>query len=295
MSLSTNHILKGNELSKSDLTLLLQLANELKKDPLKYSGSLKGKHLAMIFDKPSLRTRMSFIVAMHDLGGKVVESVSAHRKSEEPEDQMRVLQGYCQAVMVRTHEDRLLERMGSVGSVPLINGLSNRYHPCQILADLQTLQNRFSCLSGLSLAYIGDGNNILHSLLLMLPKLGVKVHYSCPKNCQPDFEVLREADANYVKGFPSAGEAVKGCQAVYTDVWNSMGFNEKDDELFQEYQVNEELMKRASSDAIFLHCMPMVRGKEVSETLPDHSCSAIFEQSENRMHAQKALLYLLLA
>ena len=294
MKLSNNHILTGNELDAQELNDLLDLAISLRKDKSIASSLMKGKHLALLFEKPSLRTRFSFMAAMHQLGGDVIESVSQSRKSEEPEDQIRVIQGYCDAVMIRTYEDSVFERMKPFATIPIINGLSNLYHPCQALADLMTLKEKFNELKGLSIAYIGDGNNVLHSLLLIAPKLGINVHYSCPEGAEPDEGVLKlsksEKSNGLINAYVTPAEAVKGCDAVYTDVWTSMGFDKKNEDLFVGYQVNEQLMKLANSNAVVMHCMPMERGKEISETLPDQPCSVIFQQSENRMHVQKALL-----
>ncbi|MBA2653852.1 MAG: ornithine carbamoyltransferase [Gammaproteobacteria bacterium] len=298
MKLQSKHLLTGGELDNKELIYLLELANELKTNRYSYSTVLHQKHLALMFDKHSLRTRISFTLAMRELGGDIVESQNNNRKQEEPEDQMRVLQGYCDAVMIRTHADETINRMQTVASVPLINGLSNFYHPCQALADLMTLQEKFHQLKGLKIAFVGDGNNVLHSLLLMAPKLGVEVHYSCPVNYGPDPEILQEAHKNVGRGsitsFNNPMSAVKNCHAVYTDVWTSMGFEERNIESFEGFQVDEVLMAHAEPEALFMHCMPMNRGQEVSLTLPDQPCSVIFQQSENRLHVQKALLYQLL-
>lgn len=294
------HLITGEELSFGEITSLLTLAANLKK---KGNGDtlLQGKHLALLFEKPSLRTRFSFTIAMHELGGHVVESLSETRKKEEPEDVARVLEGYCDAIMVRTHSDEILSRMGQVSKIPIINGLSDLHHPCQILADLLTLQEVFGKLEGLKLTYIGDGNNILHSLLLLAPLIGVNLHYCCPKMCQPNEEIVKQASLRQAEGKGSITicstplGAAKEAHAVYTDVWTSMGFENKIDEsLFAGFQVNEQLMKHALPDAIFMHCLPMIRGKEVSQTLPDKPASVIFKQSENRLHIQKALLIALI-
>ncbi|MBS0359672.1 MAG: ornithine carbamoyltransferase [Proteobacteria bacterium] len=297
MKLSNKYLLSGDELSSSELNDLLELGVKLKRNRYKFSNVLCNKHLALIFDKPSLRTRMSFIVAMHELGGHIIESVVETRKSEEPEDQIRVLQGYCHAVMLRLHEDDAQKRMHTVATIPVINGLSELYHPCQTLADLMTLKEKFTSLQDLNICYLGDGNNILHSLLLMAPKIGVKVHYCCPNEYQPNADIVKHAKQKFPDAVIKHNDpesAVLNCQAVYTDVWTSMKFTEKNETAFEGFQVNESLMKKAAPDAVFMHCMPMLRGKEVSKTLPDQPCSVIFQQSENRMHMQKALLMALL-
>ena len=251
----------------------------------------------MLFDKPSLRTRLSFAIAMQELGGHVIESVSSTRKTETPEDQARVLNGYCHAVMVRTHEDSLLEKMSTVATVPIINGLSNLYHPCQILGDLLTLEEQFGQLNGLTVCYVGDGNNILHSLLLLAPQMGVNIHYACPPGRGPRDDILERSlsrtnkTTGHVQSFSTPIDAVKQVDAVYTDVWASMGFEDQAaDDLFSGYQVNESLLSYAHSRAVFMHCLPMERGKEVGYTLPDKPYSLIFQQSENRLHIQKSIL-----
>jgi ornithine carbamoyltransferase len=298
MSFQAKHLLSGAELSGQEIEHLMELSLELKKQRYCFSRVLYQKHLALMFDKPSLRTRMSFTVAMRELGGDVIESENSTRKFEEPEDQMRVLQGYCNAVMIRTHADDTLTRMQSVADIPIINGLSEMFHPCQSLADLMTLKEKFSDLVGLNLTYIGDGNNVLHSLLLMAPKLGINVRFCCPDKYGPDKEIVahakKQADKGSILECHNLVEAVTDAQAVYTDVWTSMGFEQRDLTDFEGMQVNEQLMALADPDAVFMHCMPMNRGQEVSDQLPDKSCSVIFQQSENRLHVQKALLYQLL-
>jgi ornithine carbamoyltransferase len=192
--------------------------------------------------------------------------------------------------------------MSQVSHIPIINGLSDLHHPCQILADLLTLQELFGSLQGLTLSYIGDGNNILHSLLLLAPALGVTIHYCCPETRGPDAGILATSLAKVktgtgqIRSFSEPKQAVKGAHAIYTDVWTSMGFEDKTAEhLFAGFQVNEALLAQADPQAVFMHCLPMERGKEVSETLPEHPQSVIFRQSENRLHVQKALLLHLLS
>lgn len=299
LKLNHKHLLTGEELSADEIHLLLHLARDFKKkrEEGDTKDILKGKHLALLFEKASLRTRFSFSVAMHELGGHVIESLGETRKKEDPEDVARVLEGYCHAIMIRTHSDEILKRMEKASKIPIINGLSDMHHPCQILADLLTLQEEFGTLEGLKVAYIGDGNNILHSLLLIAPLVGVHLHYCCPKTCEPNAEILKRAlmRAELTNGSITACStpiaAALEVHAIYTDVWASMGFENKTDEsLFKGFQVNEQLMEHALPKAVFMHCMPMIKGKEVSDTLPYKPASVIFKQSENRLHAQKAVL-----
>lgn len=305
MTLNNRHFLTGMELSKEELSGLLDLAETLRTERNlgTRNSPLAGKSLALLFEKPSLRTHVSFSVAMQELGGFVIDSFSYNRKKEEPEDVGRVLAGYCHAIMLRTHEHSILERMAAKTRVPVINGLSDTHHPCQILADLLTLKQSFNKLEGLKLAYIGDGNNILHSLLLLAPVLGVDLSYSCPRGYEPSALVVKQARARAVEcgGAVRAARdplsAVKGSNAIYTDVWTSMGFEKEENEretAFAGYQLNRELYTEAAKDALVMHCLPMVRGKEITDEMAEHDNSALFRQSENRLHVQKALLVSLL-
>lgn len=291
------HLLTGLELDNQEILQLLSLASQIKVQPKKYRSLLTNKNLAMIFEKPSLRTRMSFSLAIQELGGVVIESVNQTRKHEEPRDLIRVLNGYCDFVMVRTHEDVILQEMAAYAEIPLINGLSAGHHPCQVLADLLTLQEHFGSLSGLTLAYVGDGNNVLQSLLLMAPQLGVNINYCCPAQHQPNPMIVEQAlkqSPAMIHSYVTPQAAVENAHAIYTDVWTSMGFEQHADESnFKGFRVNEKLMACARPEAVFMHCMPMVRGKEVSTTLPDAPCALLFTQSENRLHVQKALLLFL--
>ena len=294
-TLSIQHLLTGNELSQQDIHHILLLATKMKQDPKLHANAFQNQCVAIIFEKPSLRTRFSFTAAISQLGAQAIESITSTRKSELPKDFIRVIQGYCSAMMIRTFDDGDLAEMKAYAKIPIINGLTDKFHPCQSLADLMTLQAVFGHVNGLKVAYIGDGNNVLHSLMLLANKVGVTIHYCCPTGHQPDADVLNMLEnQSLVKAFEHPNEAVLNCDAVYTDVWTSMGFKQKGESAFVDHQVNETLMAYANNNAVFMHCMPMERGKEVSETLPDAPCSVIFQQSENRMHVQKALLYLLM-
>jgi ornithine carbamoyltransferase len=306
------HLLTGEELTRTELLALLDQADDLRNEKLKNSGvsnrkDLLGRNLITLFEKPSLRTHLSFSIAIQELGGTAIESFSAHRKEEEPEDVARVIAGYGHAIMVRTFDQSIVERMASKSPVPIINGLTDSHHPCQILADLLTLKQKFGNgpegLKGTILTYIGDGNNILHSLLLLCPFVGVDVRYACPAGFQPDPEIVNRAKARALEGggsvtsFFDPKEAADGAHALYTDVWTSMGFEKEEaarEAAFRGYQINEELYALASPNALVMHCLPMVKGKEISETMAEHPNSVIFRQSENRLHAQKAVLLHLL-
>lgn len=304
-----NHLLTGEELIQTGgqgLKSVLELAESLKEDRKwgRLHADLKGKGLAILLEKPSFRTHFSFSLAMQELGGMVVESPSGGRKKEDPEDVARVLNGYCHGVVLRTFSQSILEKMAAYSKIPIINGLSDTHHPCQILADLLTLKQSFGELKGLSLTYIGDGNNILNSLLLLAPALGVEVRYACPQGYQPDPEILQRAVSRSkelpgsIQSFEDPSEAVRKTNAIYTDVWTSMGFEAEGadrEKAFQGYQLNSALYKLATPGAAIMHCLPMEKGKEITQEMVDHPSSVIFRQSENRLHAQKAVLLGLLS
>ncbi len=289
------HLITGHELNQYEIQGLLGLAEQLKADRSLYSDALSGQHIAILFEKPSLRTRLSFSVAINQLGGQIVESISQTRKKEEPKDLIRVVQGYCSAMMIRTFDTDDLMEMAHYASIPIINGLTDLFHPCQILADLMTLKENFGTVEDLKICYIGDGNNILHSLMIMATKLGITVNYCCPSGHEPKYSIWEYVEnKEKVKVFTDPKEAVTECHAIYADVWSSMGSKPSKESDFDGYQVNEELMSYALPNSIFMHCMPMNRGREVSDDLPDTNRSVIFQQSENRLHVQKSLLIHLL-
>lgn len=298
--LKTQHFLTGTELSQEELNDLLDLAIVLKNE--RRQSVLKNKTIGLLFEKPSLRTRVSFTVGVQELSGDVIEINSSLRKKETPAHTIKVLQGYLSGLMVRTFEHDILEEMAKNSKIPIINGLSDLHHPCQVLADLMTLKENFTNLKGLKVAYVGDGNNMLHSLLLLLPFLGVDLHYACPEEFQPFTNILKQAEKRSeignasIKKFSTAKEAVEGVHAIYTDVWSSMGFEksaqeeEKHLRKFEGYQVNSHLLSRANQNAVIMHCMPVNIGQEITEEMIDHPQSVLFQQSENRLHAQKALM-----
>ncbi len=290
------HLLTGKELNSTEIQQIIDLAIDIKNDPKKYREALLDKTLVMLFEKPSFRTRLSFSGAIQKMGGNIIESVGSTRKSEEPKDTIQVLNGYCDIVMLRTHEDLIFDEMAEFASIPIINGLSELYHPCQVMADMMSLYEVFGKLDGLTLAFTGDGNNVLNSLILMLPVMGAKVHYACPKGNEPKAAGFAETQQDYVHGFASAQEAAFGVDAIYTDVWTSMGFEDdvSDNSHFTEFQVNDALMKQAKPEAVFMHCMPMVRGQEVTDSVADSKASIIYRQAENRLYIQQAIMMFLL-
>jgi ornithine carbamoyltransferase len=299
------NLLTGEEFSQNEVLQLLQLAKHLKLERRKGVSrrDLAGKTLALLFEKPSFRTKLSFTIAMQELGGAVVESLSQSRKQEDPEDLARVLNGYCQGIVLRTHAQADLEKMAQASNFPVINGLSDTHHPCQVLSDLLTLQEQFGDLKGLNLTYVGDGNNILQSLLLLAPQMGIHLRYAVPEGYGPDELLLKRAlsrvqeSSGSIQSFLSPAEAARGTHALYTDVWTSMGFEEEKEirlAVFQKYQLNAELFSHAAPGAVIMHCLPMEKEKELTTEMANHSASVIFKQSENRLHLQKALLCTLL-
>lgn len=302
------HLLSLHDLSVQEVEDLLKLAIKLKSE-LK-SGKphelLKGKTLGMIFTKSSTRTRVSFEVGMHQLGGYPLFLSSNDiqlGRGETIYDTAQVLSRYLDGIMIRTFKQSDVEDLAKYGTIPIINGLTDLYHPCQILADLQTVYEYKGKLKGLKMAYIGDGNNVTHSLLHGCAKVGMDISVATPKQYQCLDEVVEEAkyDAKETGAkitiTNDAVEAIKDADVVYTDTWVSMGQEaekEKKVKEFDGYQVNEALVSHAKPDYMFLHCLPAYRGYEVTEGVIDGKNSAIFDEAENRLHAQKAVLVSLL-
>jgi ornithine carbamoyltransferase len=294
----TRHFLTGEELTAAELTSLLDRADFLKQDRWA-SAQLSGRSVALVFEKPSTRTRISFEVGVRELGGNPLvlrEGEMQLSRGESPRDTALVLSRFVHAIAVRTFKDELLEELAEHSSVPVINMLTDGHHPCQALADLQTLRERFGTLEGLKLAYVGDGNNVANSLMLLGATAGLQVAVATPGELAPDPAVVERAgDAVTVTTDPA--EAAAGAHALYTDVWVSMGDEagaERLRSLLAAYQLNEALLERARPDAIVLHCLPAHPGEEITEGLLYGERSAVFDQAENRLHAQKALLELLL-
>jgi ornithine carbamoyltransferase len=297
-----------SEWMPEDVSAVLELAVQVKSNKTcwKDRAPLKGKSVAMIFDKPSTRTRVSFEVGIAQLGGHALilerDSLQVGR-GETVEDTGQVLSQYVDAIIIRTYRQQMVEQLAASASVPVINALTDLYHPCQALADAQTLYEHKGKLAGLKLAYVGDGNNVLHSLMHVAALTGMHLSVSTPKGYEPLGAVWEEAQALVARTGGSLQfsydpfVAVQGADAVYTDVWASMGQEEEKEtrkKAFASYQVNEELMAVAKEDAIFLHCLPAYRGLEVTAEVLDGPQSVVFKQAENRLHAQKALLIALL-
>ena len=295
-----------NDWPAADVAALLERAASIKRAPRDFRGALAGKTLAMIFEKSSTRTRVSFEAGMFQLGGLGM-FLSARDlqlgRGEPIADTARVLSRYVDGIMARTFAHATVEGLAAHGSVPVINGLSDLLHPCQALADFLTVRERFGDVRGFPLCYVGDGNNVAHSLLLTGAKLGAHVTVVTPPGFEPQERVVLWAQATAretggrVRVTHSPEEGVAGARAVYTDVWASMGQEEEAAgraRAFEGYRVTARLFDAAAPDAIFLHCLPAHRGEEVEAAVIDSPASAVFDQAENRLHVQKALLVSLL-
>jgi ornithine carbamoyltransferase len=306
-SITTRDLVTGSELSAGQLRGLLQLATEVKAHPERFRGALSRRFLALLFEKPSLRTRVSFEIGMQSLGGgSIFLDYSASRlgERENVRDVARNLERWVHVIAARTYAQSTIEELAANAAIPVINGLSDRYHPCQILADFFTLEERFGSLRGLKLTYVGDGNNVCHSLLLAGARLGIHLRVATPAGYRPDPAIVTEArhaareTRARIELLTDPVEAVSGAQAVYTDAWASMGQEHEAAErakIFASYQVNEELLAHAVPEVVFLHCLPAHRGEEVTEAVLESPRSLVYDQAENRLHAQKALLLTLLA
>ncbi|MDQ3936344.1 MAG: ornithine carbamoyltransferase [Actinomycetota bacterium] len=290
----TRHFLTGEELTGDELAGLLERAAELKRDR-HASRALDGRSVALIFERPSTRTRVSFDVGVHEMGGHSVvlrEGETQLARGEPLRDFAQVLSRMVAAICVRTGPHATLEELARHASVPVVNMLSADHHPCQALADLLTLRERFGELSGLKLAYVGDGNNMTSSLMLIGALAGVEVVAATPPELAPDPVVVASSGAT-VTDDPAV--AADGAHALYADVWVSMGDEDSDRRrgLLEPYRLDEALMDRARPDAVALHCLPAHPGEEISAGVLYGERSAVWDQAENRLHAQKALLELL--
>lgn len=293
-----------NDYSADEVSYLLELASFLKMQRAKGKGEqpLQGKTLGMIFEKSSTRTRVSFETGMFQLGGAglfLSTSDLQLGRGEPVSDTAKVLSGYLDGIMIRTFSQKMVEELAYHASIPVINGLTDLYHPCQALADLQTIKETKGTLAGLKLVYVGDGNNVANSLMIGGAMMGMEVVIAAPEGYQPTAEIVKQArqkaesNGGSVLLTNNPFEAVKNADVVYTDVWASMGQEEEQkvrEQAFSDFQVNEKLMTAASSKAIFMHCLPAHRGEEVAAGVIDGKQSVVFEQAENRLHSQKALM-----
>lgn len=297
------HLLKLADLDKGDILDILNLA-----DQLKYENQhgiehhhLKGKTLGMIFQKSSTRTRVSFETGMYQLGGQALFLSNRDLqigRGEPVQDTARVLSRYLDGIMIRTFAQKEVEDLAEYGSIPIINGLTDYCHPCQVLADLMTIREYKKSFDGLKFCFIGDGNNMANSLIVGAISMGMECAIACPKDYQPDAQIMAWANEN---GTFTCSEDILACakdaDVVYTDVWASMGQEEEKAErekIFKNYQINDEVMAAAKPDAMVLHCLPAHREEEITAKVFDAHANEIFDEAENRLHAQKAVLVKLL-
>lgn len=297
-ALGAKHLISDLDLAPDVLLTALDLASQMKRTPMRFSQALAGRYLGLLFEKPSLRTRVTFELAMKQLGGDVVTSTGPIAEREPVKDVARNLDRWVQGIAARVFSHTSLEELAHWSSVPVINALSDLYHPCQALADVLTLKERFGRLDRLKLAFVGDGNNVAHSLMLTAGRLGVQVAIATPPGYAPRPEITaRAAKLAGITLTNDPAEAVEHAHAVYTDVWASMGQESEAAErarVFAPYQVNEKLFDQARPDAVFMHCLPAKRGQEATDGVMESPRSVVFDQAENRLHVQKALLVTLL-
>jgi len=299
------HLLSDFDLKKEEVSEILNLAQEIKKSPQKFSNSLKNKTLAMYFEKTSTRTRTSFEAAMTQLGGHAIyldARATQAAKGETLSDIAKTLSRYCDGIMARMYKQSDLEDIAKAASVPVINGLTDMFHPCQTLGDLLTVKEKFGELKG-TVAFLGDcGFNMAHSTMISFSKIGMNVNLVCPEKeeYQPNPEILKQADKenpDKIKIFHDPIEGIRGANIVMTDTWVSMGQEKEAKQRIKDlrpYQVNSELMRLANENAIFMHCLPAYRGFEVTAEIIDGPKSIVWDQAENRLHIQKAILLTLI-
>lgn len=295
--IKTKDILTLGEIDKKQITQIVDLALKLKKDLKKGTAKplLKNKTLAMIFQKPSTRTRVSFETGMFQLGGHAIHLSSQDlqlSRGETIDDTAKTLSRYVDFIMARVYDHSTIEALAKNATVPVINGLSNSFHPCQILADLMTIKEKKGKLGGLKLAWIGDGNNVCNSMLYGCSKVGISVSVAAPKGFEPNPQVVRECKKLVeIDLTQDPQKAVKGADVVVTDTFVSIHDNpSRLRKFYPKYQVNSALMAKAKKNAIFMHCLPAKRGQEVTSSVIDGSQSVVWDEAENRLHSQKALL-----
>jgi len=302
--LAARNLRSDFDLTADELQSVLDLAESVKRTPRRYANALTGRYASLLFEKPSLRTRLTFEIAMKQLGGDSV-TVSGPIGGREPvRDVARNLERWTDVIVARTFSQQTVDSLAEWATVPVINALSDMYHPCQALADMLTLREHWGDVRGRKLAFVGDGNNVAHSLMLCASRLGIDFALAHPNGYEPSEEIVEKA-REFAAGSGASvfitnevDAALRNASAVYTDVWASMGQEHEAMErarLFAPYQVNGELMSLAASDAIFMHCLPAHRDEEVTDEVMESPSSVVFEQAENRLHVQKALLLTLLS
>jgi ornithine carbamoyltransferase len=303
MKTHASDLLRDLDLTDDELRYLLDLAAAVKRSPGDYSQALAGKSIALLFEKPSLRTRLTFELAIKQLGGDSLFFEAPIGVREPLKDVARNLDRWVNGIVARVFLQDTIDGLAEWSSVPVINALSDLFHPCQALADMQTIRERFGALQGLKLAFVGDGNNVAHSLMLSALRLGMDFALGCPQGYSPNPDIVAQAEGLAAVSGASLSivhdpaEALRGAHAVYTDVWASMG-QEQEGAIrrrdFRGYQVDDALFAMARLDAVFMHCLPAKRGEEVSDSVMECARSVVFDQAENRLHAQKALLLMML-
>ena len=302
-NIAAGDLTRDQDLSYEELIALLDLAAQVKRNPTGFARALAGRYLALLFEKPSLRTRLTFELAIKQLGGDAVVSTGLIAEREPIKDVARNLDRWTNGIVARTFSQRTVDDLAKWSNVPVINALSDLYHPCQALADVQTIKEHFGKWRGLKLAFVGDGNNVANSLMITGMRLGMDVAVATPPGYEPNPNLVAEArevsngTGARVVVTHDAAEAVEGAHAVYTDVWASMGQEHEAIERrarFHAYQVNDALMQQARPEAVFMHCLPAKRNQETTDSVMESRQSVVFDQAENRLHAQKALLLMLL-
>ena len=291
------------DLSTDQLNGILELTQQVKQSRRRYASALQGRYITLLFEKPSLRTRMTFELAIKQLGGDCVTQIGMIADREPLKDVARNLARWTDAIVARTFSQQTIEDLARWSSIPVVNALSDLYHPCQALADIYTLKEHFGRVRGLKLAYVGDGNNVAHSLLLCCARLGIHYSIATPSGFEPNPAIVLQAktfaeeSGSVIEIGNDAAAAVQAAHTIYTDVWASMGQESEAEErkrIFAPYQVNEALLAASRPDVLFMHCLPAKRGLEVTDAVMESAQCVAFDQAENRLHAQKALLLTLL-
>jgi ornithine carbamoyltransferase len=302
MKSQTRDLKTDLDLTREELHSLLDLTTHLKREPAQYAKALSGKYLSLLFEKPSLRTRLTFELAIKQLGGDAVTSTEVLGQREPVKDIARNLDRWTHGIVARVFSQHTIDDLARWSQVPVINALSDLFHPCQALADVFTLRERLGKFQGMKLAYVGDGNNVAHSLLLCASRVGLDLTVATPAGYEPNMNIVAQA-AEFAMESGSRIEvthdpiaAVANAAAVYADVWASMGQEDEADQrrqVFHPYQVNEKLMAAAAPQAMFMHCLPARRGEETTDGVAEARTSIMFDQAENRLHVQKALLLMM--